>query len=68
MEQTVASSVSNTAASVSLASLAILVGLATEGSLVDLTLRGSAEGHSIVLQLNNSSRSLSGHVVDSILE
>ena len=62
-----ASSVSHTAASVGLTSLAILVGLPTKGSLVDLTLGGSAEGHAIVLQLNDSSRSFSGHVVNGIL-
>ena len=67
VEEGVAGPVSDTAAPVSLASLAVLVGLPTEGPLVDLALRGPAEGHAIVLQLDDSSWCLSGHVVDGIL-
>merc|ERR1719348_585299 len=67
VKKTVPSSVSNTAASVSLTSFAVLVALASKCSLIDLTLGGSAEGHSVVLQLNDSCWSLSCHVVDGIL-
>ena len=59
--------ISHTAAPVSLTTLAKLVALASEGSLVDLTLRSAAEGHTIVLQLNDGGGSLPGHVVDSVL-
>merc|ERR550517_1091132 len=51
VEEGVAGPVSDTAAPVSLASLAVLVGLPTKGPLVDLALRGPAEGHAVVLQL-----------------
>merc|ERR1719270_2516646 len=67
VKKTVSGSVSYTATSVSLSSLAVLVTLASKCSLVDLTLWSSAEGHSIVLQLNDGSWSLSGHVMDGIL-
>ena len=67
VEETVPCPVRYTAASVSLASLAELVALASEGSLVDLALRGAAEGHAVVLKLNDGGGSLPGHVVDSIL-
>ena len=59
--------VRHAAAPVRLAALAELVALAAEGSLVDLTLRSAAEGHTIVLQLNDGGGSLPGHVVDSVL-
>ena len=59
--------VSHTAAPVSLPTLSKFVALASEGSLVDLTLRGAAEGHTVVLQLYDGGGSLPGHVVDSVL-
>ena len=67
MEKTVSSPVSNTATSVSLPALPILVALASEGSLVDLALGRPAEGHAVVLQLDDGGGSLPGHVVDGVL-
>lgn len=67
MQEAVPGPVCHTAAPVRLATLAILVALATECSLVDLALCSSAEGHSIVLQLNDSCWGLFGHVVNGVL-
>ena len=67
MEETVPCPVRHAAASVGLAALAKLVALASKGSLVDLTLGGAAEGHAVVLQLDDGGWSLPGHVVDSVL-
>jgi hypothetical protein len=81
----VAGSVSSSAASVSLSTLSVLLGLTTESSLVTdeivssrcvggfqspdshLAILSSREGAAVVLKLDNGSRSLSGHVVNSIL-
>jgi hypothetical protein len=63
----VAGSVSSSAASVSLSTLSVLLGLTTESSLVNLAILSSREGAAVVLKLDNGSRSLSGHVVNSIL-
>ncbi len=41
--------------------------LTSEGSLINLPLFGSGKWHSVRLQLQNSLRSLSAHVVDSVL-
>merc|ERR1719352_104818 len=67
VEEGVTGPVSNAAAPVSLTSLAVLVRLASKGTLVDLALRGPAERHPIVLKLNDGGGRLSGHVVDCIL-
>ena len=61
------STVSDSAASVSLSALAEVGGLTAKGSLVDLTITGSAEGHAIRLELTNGDRCLSSHVLDGIL-
>ena len=67
MQQTVPGSVRHAAAPVRLASLAVLVALASEGPLVDLALGRPAEGHAVVLQLDDGGGSLPGHVVDGVL-
>ncbi len=51
----------------SLAALAEVVALATESPLVDLTLVGTGERHTIVLELDNGGGGLATHVVDGIL-
>ena len=63
----VSSTVSDSTASVSLSTLAKICGLTTEGSLVDLTVTGSAEGHTIGLELADSDRGLPSHILDGIL-
>ena len=67
VKETVPCPVRHAAAPVGLAALAKLIALASEGSLVDLTLGSATEGHAVVLQLDDSGGSLSGHVVDSVL-
>ena len=67
VQQTVPGSVRHAAAPVGLASLAVLVALASEGPLVDLALGRPAEGHAVVLQLDDGGGSLPGHVVDGVL-
>ena len=52
---------------VSLSSLAIVVTRSAERALVNQTLVCPTEGHAVVLQLNNSFRGLTTHVVDSVL-
>ena len=63
----VSGTISDSAASVSLSTLAEICGLTTEGSLVDLTVTCSAEGHTIGLELTDSDRSLPSHILDGIL-
>ena len=63
----VSRSVSDRTASISLTTLAKVSALSTEGSLVDLTITGSAEGHTIGLELTDSDRGLSSHILDGIL-
>mmetsp|Transcript_45581 Transcript_45581/g.121197 ORF Transcript_45581/g.121197 Transcript_45581/m.121197 type:complete len:372 (+) Transcript_45581:1171-2286(+) len=63
----VPSTVSNSGAAVSLTTLAKLEGLTTEGTLVDLALLSTRERHAIVLELNDSARGLTTHVLNSIL-
>lgn len=67
VEKRMSSSVSDTAGSVSLSSASEVVGLSSESSLVDLSVSGTGEWHSVVLELNDGSLGLSGHVVDGIL-
>lgn len=63
----VSSSVSGGSTSVGLSTLSVVERLTTEGSLVDLSLLCSGKGKTEMLELNDGSRSLSTHVVDSIL-
>merc|ERR1719187_90810 len=67
MQHGVPCPVSHTAAPVGLSTLPVLVRLATKSPLVDLALRCAGEWHTVVLQLYDSSRGLSGHVVDGVL-
>jgi hypothetical protein len=52
---------------VGLAALAEVVALTTESPLVDLTLLGTGERHTVVLELDNGGGGLATHVVDGIL-
>ena len=67
MEHRVASSVSHSAAAIGLSPGTEVLALPSKGSLVDLSLLGSGEGHSVGFQLQDSIRSFLGHVVDSVL-
>jgi len=67
VEQCVAGSVGGGTAAVCLTSLAKFLGLSTESTLVDLAVVGSGEWTSVVLQLVDGSRRLTGHVVDGVL-
>mmetsp|Transcript_45256 Transcript_45256/g.61374 ORF Transcript_45256/g.61374 Transcript_45256/m.61374 type:complete len:297 (+) Transcript_45256:794-1684(+) len=67
MKHRVASSVSNSAASVSLTSLTEILRLSTESSLVDHTLIVTRERHTVGLELSDGNWCLSGHVVDGVL-
>jgi len=67
VQHRVTSSVSDSTASVCLTTLTVLSGLTTKGSLVDLALSGSTEGHTVGLELTNGDRGLTGHVLDSVL-
>ena len=60
-------SVSDRTASVGLATFAVLGGLTTESSLVDFALGSSAEGHTVGLEFTDSDRSLTCHVLNSVL-
>merc|ERR1712238_555993 len=59
--------ISDGAASVCLATLAVISGLSTESSLVDLAISSSAERHTVGLKLTDSDGCFSSHVLDSIL-
>lgn len=63
----VSSSVGGGGTSVSLATLAVVERLTTEGTLVDLAILGSGEGKTEVFELNDGTRSLTAHVVDGVL-
>mmetsp|Transcript_33159 Transcript_33159/g.56727 ORF Transcript_33159/g.56727 Transcript_33159/m.56727 type:complete len:342 (+) Transcript_33159:1002-2027(+) len=63
----VSSAVRGSSAAVSLATLAKVQTLSAEGSLVDLALLGTRKGHSVTLQLQHRTRSLTTHVMDGVL-
>ncbi len=63
----VSGSVGGGAASVSLSTLSEILRLSTESTLIDLSVLGSREWASVILQLNDGSWCLSRHVVNSIL-
>ena len=67
VQHRVSGTVSDGTAAVGLATLAEVRGLTSEGSLVNLTFAGSAEGHAVRLELTHSNRSFSGHVLDGVL-
>ena len=60
-------SVSNAAASMSLATLTVLKRLTAESSLVNFSLGGSRKWHSVIFKFNDGLWSNFGHVVNSIL-
>lgn len=60
-------SVGGGATSVGLSSLSELSRLSTESALVNLSILGSGEWAAVVLELNDGSWRLAGHVVNSIL-
>jgi len=57
MEQGMPGSIGDTATPMGLPALAKLVGLTAKGTLVDLAIGGSGEGHTVVLQFQYSSGS-----------
>mmetsp|Transcript_18145 Transcript_18145/g.53028 ORF Transcript_18145/g.53028 Transcript_18145/m.53028 type:complete len:423 (-) Transcript_18145:356-1624(-) len=63
----VARAVRSSRATVRLATLAKVQGLASEGALVDLALLGARKGHPEGLELEDSFGSLAAHVVDGVL-
>jgi hypothetical protein len=63
----VACSISDCTASIRLAARSELETLSSEGSLVDLTLRSTREGHSVALELVHGLRGLPAHIVDGVL-
>lgn len=67
VEHRVTSSISDAAASVGLSTLTKVLRLSSEGSLVNLTFSSSRERHAIRLELADSDRGFSTHVLDSIL-
>uniref|UniRef100_A0A2M3ZLN8 Uncharacterized protein n=1 Tax=Anopheles braziliensis TaxID=58242 RepID=A0A2M3ZLN8_9DIPT len=67
VEQRVSGTIGYAAATMRLASLAVLQTLSTESSLIDLAIGGTRERHAVVFQLNHGLRCLARHVVDCIL-
>ena len=67
VEKRMTSSVSDAAASMSLATLSVFERLTAKRSLVDLAFWGSGERHTIVLELDDGVGSFSSHVVDCVL-
>ena len=67
VEHLMTGTVGDSAASVGLTTLSEVGGLTSKGSLVDLSIASSAEGHTVGLELTHGNRSLSGHILDSIL-
>lgn len=67
VQHRVASSVGHTGGSVSLSSFSVFEGLATKGSLIDLSLSSSGKGHTVTLEFENGSGGFSTHVVDGVL-
>jgi hypothetical protein len=67
VQHCVSSSIGGGCAAVSLATFSVLERLASERSLVDLTILRSGKGKTVRLQLENGSRSLSAHVVNGVL-
>lgn len=67
MKHAVSGSVGHGAASVGLPTFTVVLGLSTEGSLIDLAFLGSGEWHTVRLELENGFWSFSGHVLDGVL-
>ena len=67
VKHTVTSSVGHSAAAVSLTTFTEILGLTTEGSLIDLSLVSSAERHAVGLEFKNSLGCFLCHVVNGIL-
>lgn len=67
VQKSVTCAVGGGAAAVGLATLAVVLALTTECTLVNLALVCSREGAAVVLELNDGCRRLSCHVVDGVL-
>uniref|UniRef100_A0A2M4C618 Putative secreted protein n=1 Tax=Anopheles marajoara TaxID=58244 RepID=A0A2M4C618_9DIPT len=67
VEQRVTGTIGDAAATMCLASLAILQTLATKCPLIDLAIGCTRKRHTVVFQLNHGLRGLARHVVDRIL-
>lgn len=67
MEHAMASSVSDGAASVGLTTLAEVLRLTTESSLIDFAVLGSREGHAVGLELEDGLGRLTSHILDGVL-
>lgn len=67
VQQRMPSPVGHRTASMRLATLSVIVALATERPLIDLALLGARERHSVVLQLNDGLRRLTRHIVNGVL-
>ena len=67
VQQRVAGAVCGASAAVGLAALAELERLPAEGALVDLVVRRAGEWKAVALQLEDSARSFTAHVVDGVL-
>lgn len=67
VKHTVASSVGDGAATIGLTTSSEVLGLTSEGSLIDLSFLGSGEGHTVGFELQNGVRGLLSHVMNSVL-
>ncbi len=67
VQQRVTGTVGRSASTCSLTALAVVLGLATERTLVDAALLGTRERQTHVVQLENSGRAFLTHVFDSVL-
>ena len=67
VQKSVSGTIGGGAAAVGLTTLAVVLALTTESTLVNLALVGSREGAAVVLELNDRCGRLSGHVVNSVL-
>jgi len=67
VKKSVSGTVGGGAAAVCLTTLAVVLALTTESTLVDFALVGSREWAAVVLELNDRCGRLSGHVVNSVL-
>ena len=63
----VAGTIGSGSRTVGLTTLTVVLGLTSESALVDLTVVATREGETIGLQLAHSTRSLTTHVVNSVL-
>ncbi len=67
VEHAVTGAIRDTGASMGLAAFAVLEALTAEGALIDFALVGAAEGHSVMLQLNDGTWRFLRHVFNGVL-